>query len=631
MNFAISTFTGKADNVPVGSVLSEDELCVMLSQHAIRNGKDGRLWSPASYPEGKTRSNDNVVAVSCLVLDLDGGEPLEHFTEAWARWRWYAHTTYGHSAEHPKWRVVFLLESPVHREEWDGAYARMALRLGLGCVDPSCKDASRMFYLPSCPAGVGRSTRCNNGELVRLDAFPELEPDREERRRTNEYGATLSPVDRFNAEATLAEILLPHGWTFHGRAGSQERWTRPGKSRGGGLSGCAVTSRSGTRGFYCFTPNAAPLDPATFYSLFGLYAALDHGGDHKAACLEIADRYRGASGSNDSHFLTSPNRKSEKVRKLVSVAELLSEPEEEVAWIVDRMLPAGGISMLVAKPKVGKSTMARNLALAVARGEAFFGRGCECGTVLYLALEEKRGEVRVHLEQMGASDEDLHLHFGSSPEDALKWVERLIREYNPRLVVIDPLFLFVRIKDGNDYAEVTRVLEPLRNLARGSGTHILVTHHMGKGGGEDGDGTLGSTALFGAVDTLFEYRKRGDKRVVKTIQRGSGEDLEETVVEFDKETGLVTSGGTAEAVRRQDIRKGILDALADGAQTEEEIKVKAGGDRRLVQLVLRDLVEEKIVPRSGVGKKGDPYRYGVVDQEATAEDVPHPERGLFET
>jgi hypothetical protein len=46
--------------------------------------------------------------------------------------------------------------------------------------------------------------------------------------------------------------------------------------------------------------------------------------------------------------------------KLTRLGELLAEPVEDVAWLVEDMLPAGGSSLLGAKPKVGKSTLARN-------------------------------------------------------------------------------------------------------------------------------------------------------------------------------------------------------------------------------------------------------------------------------
>jgi len=78
---------------------------------------------------------------------------------------------------------------------------------------------------------------------------------------------------------------------------------------------------------------------------------------------------------------------------LVPIGKLLAEPQEQIPWLVDGLLPAGGISALAARPKVGKSTLARELAVCVARGEPLLGRATTQGGVFILDLEGKRGET----------------------------------------------------------------------------------------------------------------------------------------------------------------------------------------------------------------------------------------------
>ncbi len=53
------------------------------------------------------------------------------------------------------------------------------------------------------------------------------------------------------------------------------------------------------------------------------------------------------------------------------LAPLKLEASDTTKWIIDQMLPAGTASLLVAKPKVGKSVLATQAALAVARGLPF--------------------------------------------------------------------------------------------------------------------------------------------------------------------------------------------------------------------------------------------------------------------
>jgi RecA-family ATPase len=118
----------------------------------------------------------------------------------------------------------------------------------------------------------------------------------------------------------------------------------------------------------------------------------------------------------------------------------------------------------------------------VARGEQFLGRGTQKGAVIYLALEEKRSEVRAHFRAMGASgQEEIYVHAAHAPADALPAIAEEMKARKPVLLIIDPLLRFARIKDGNDYAQVTAALEPILILARESGAHVLLVHHLGKG------------------------------------------------------------------------------------------------------------------------------------------------------
>jgi len=177
---------------------------------------------------------------------------------------------------------------------------------------------------------------------------------------------------------------------------------------------------------------------------------------------------------------------------LVKAQTLLEEPEENTQWVWDGILPQGGMSLLVAKPKVGKSTLGENLAVAVCRGEFFLGWASLKGPVVYLALEEKKSEIRKKLKALGITDEPLYFHFGLAPQKAMAEINNLISETGARLLIIDTLQKLARVKDLNDYPQVSNTLEPLLGMARELNCHILLTHHAGKSDRTDGDEILGS-------------------------------------------------------------------------------------------------------------------------------------------
>jgi hypothetical protein len=291
-----------------------------------------------------------------------------------------------------------------------------------------------------------------------------------------------------------------------------------------------------------------------------------------------------------------------------TLEDLLAEPEEIIPNVWERTLPLGGLSICAAKPKLGKSTFARNLAVAVSRGEEFFGRPTVKGKVIYLCLEEKRAEVARHFRKMGADGTNIIIHTGRTPSDAFEALKAAIEEHQPVLVIIDPLSRFVRVTDFNSYGEVTRGLEPLIDLARLSECHILAVHHNGKGEREAGDALLGSTAFYGAVDALITMRRRGQARTVETVQR-YGEDLPETVVHLDPETGIIMPGGNVQTLLLGERKSAVLEATGNESLTEGAIKERVGGNQALTPKAVRALVEEGRLQRIGAGKKGDPYCY----------------------
>ena len=85
--------------------------------------------------------------------------------------------------------------------------------------------------------------------------------------------------------------------------------------------------------------------------------------------------------------------------------------------------------------------------------------------MIYLALEEKRSEVRKHFRNMGAGTADpLLVHTAKAPRDGLAALLQLMEKHRPTLVIIDPLLRFTRVRDEKAYAELSgRVVGPARH------------------------------------------------------------------------------------------------------------------------------------------------------------------------
>ena len=295
-----------------------------------------------------------------------------------------------------------------------------------------------------------------------------------------------------------------------------------------------------------------------------------------------------------------------------SLADLLTEPESDIDWLVDDRIPGGGLVLLAGKPKAGKSTCARSLAYCVASGTPWLGHHVTAGPVLYLALEDKRSEVRRHLARMGATgQEPLSFLFGEAPAGMLAMLERWVVDHRPVLIVIDTLQRLIRAEDMNDYAEVTTKFAPLLKLTRETGAAVVCLHHAKKFG-EGLDAVLGSTALSGSVDNIFVLSRGERDRTLQSVQR-IGPDMEPTVVEQDEDTGGMVAKGSKRMADLNHAADLILEALRDERepQTERWLREHIEASPRCQGAALRMLVRLNSVWRTGAGRKGDTYLYGV--------------------
>lgn len=121
-----------------------------LRIHAKKDAKrDLRLWSPAVYrPDATERGGDGVSHVSCLVLDYDSGTKITEALPLWQDWFHLIHTTWSHTPQHPKFRVILPLAVPVPASEWEAMWA-WAERQSEGEIDASMKGVAATYALPA--------------------------------------------------------------------------------------------------------------------------------------------------------------------------------------------------------------------------------------------------------------------------------------------------------------------------------------------------------------------------------------------------------------------------------------------------------------------------------------------------
>jgi hypothetical protein len=287
---------------------------------------------------------------------------------------------------------------------------------------------------------------------------------------------------------------------------------------------------------------------------------------------------------------------------------------------VKELLLEVGVSMLCAKPKTGKSTFARQLAVSVAEGRDFLGKGTLEGDVLYLNLEGPVGVLQQHLQKLGYSETKgvIHIVHEQMPFRGVEGLEKLSvalkKLSGVRLVIVDPIAKFLRLADSDDYDEVSLGIEKLEQLTKHYKLHLMIVTHGKKRNTDDvGDSPIGSTGFRGGTDTNVFLSKQGVRRVISTEQRW-GVAMEPTLLVFNEEQQTVELGTTLDEEQKasheakdhktlQRIQKEIRSCLIKlGKPTQQELLAFVTGKTTTVLGVLNQMTADGIVMEESEGR-----------------------------
>jgi hypothetical protein len=124
--------------------------------------------------------------------------------------------------------------------------------------------------------------------------------------------------------------------------------------------------------------------------------------------------------------------------------------------------------------------------------------------------------------------------------------------------------------------------------------------------------SVGSTAIFGGVDTAIILKKADRYRTVQSSQR-YGTDWPEAVLNFDPAERSLSLGVERSEAEAGRIIEAIVAYLAgsDEPQTRVQIEAHVEGKTKHKRTALKALCATGRVSESGAGAKGDPLRYAL--------------------
>lgn len=204
------------------------------------------------------------------------------------------------------------------------------------------------------------------------------------------------------------------------------------------------------------------------------------------------------------------------------------------SWVVDKLIPDEGVTVLSAAPASFKTWLVFDIAIQVAQGNALFGQ-FETNQTKVLIVDEESGlrRLRDRLQKLGITEDvplaTISKTFFKLTDNSAKLLAKSCKDAGIGLVVFDSLTRIHTSKE-NDAQEMATVMENLRRLAQ-AGIAVLLIHHdrkqgqgfRGKGGASE---MRGSVEINAACDVQISImRESGTNRIV--VSQNKNRDAEE--------------------------------------------------------------------------------------------------------
>jgi AAA domain len=357
--------------------------------------------------------------------------------------------------------------------------------------------------------------------------------------------------------------------------------------------------------------------------------------------IRQARRYREASagrpakpnGGNAASATQVPTPESDAWRKnAFSAATLQTMTFPPLKFILPGFVPEGA-TLLVSRPKLGKSWLVLDLAIATAAGRFTLGHMKPIqGEVLYLALEDgpRRLQRRLTkllptLRERWSSQLTFATEWPRADQGGLAQIEAwTLSAEAPRLVIVDTFAHFRKVPTGKAqlYADDYAAISDLQKLASKYSVGIVIVHHDRKAEADDVFDTVsGTLGLSAAADTILVMKRQAG--AVTLFVRGRDIEESETALQFNKTTCKWSALGVAAEVYRSAERTRVLEALQDGPKRAKELMLEAElRNRNATDILLHKMVRDGQIIRAASGQYASPDKEGKTGKKERPEAQP---------
>jgi hypothetical protein len=281
--------------------------------------------------------------------------------------------------------------------------------------------------------------------------------------------------------------------------------------------------------------------------------------------------WEGAEEFEDIAFNKPTPPKKHKL-EIITGDDIFFSEDIPINWAIENILPEG-MCIIAALPKIGKSWLALQIAIAVENELEVLGFKAKPGRALYCAYEDNKKRIKRRFKTMGVKAEDKRPNFIFKSEKLTEGLEEQIEDWiketpDARLVVIDTYVRALPTKARKTFKERYEIdsqqLSELQRLSLEYNITIIIIHHTTKGKQDDTfneiSGSVGVQAIADTLWVISSDRKTGKDSILNI----TGRDIESTAYQIglDVNCRWLNKGRPGENLESED-EKQIIKAIKE--------------------------------------------------------------------
>ncbi len=304
--------------------------------------------------------------------------------------------------------------------------------------------------------------------------------------------------------------------------------------------------------------------------------------------------------------------------QLTSIDSLLAQSFDSPKWVVDKLIPSEGITIISAPPKMFKSWIALHIALCVAQGESVFGMyPCSKSSVLIVDEENHLRYIHERLKKLQTVP-NLPIFFASQKNFSLtneEHMEMLLDHCKKESIGVVVLDSLVRLHDAdeNNAVEMSAVFGCAKSLCV-AGITVIILHHERKeslyGNSTAASRMRGSSDISASVDSHLSIRKTKDKNriIIEPAQLrcdALGDPFEVLIVEEDGIMEFQYAGGSEKtlpaAQKAMSAIPALLEANPLGLSHKSIVQILSGSHQigeKNIRLAISTLITNNTLKES---------------------------------